>query len=91
MRWTSHPSAYAPTPLRPTFVETSLTKAYLADAAFAQAVLQKIKLGRLGTVEDIMGAVLYLASKASSLVTGTSPAGRWRAGPPTNHNRVRPL
>jgi NAD(P)-dependent dehydrogenase (short-subunit alcohol dehydrogenase family) len=43
--------------------------------------LTKIKLGRLGQVEDLMGAVLYLASDASALVTGTSLIvdGGWTA------------
>ncbi len=67
--------------IAPTFIETALTKGYLADAAFAESVSRKIKLGRLATVEDIMGAVIYLASEASSLVTGTSLLvdGGWTA------------
>ena len=42
----------------------------------------KIKLGRVGEVEDIMGAVVYLASDASSLVTGSSLMidGGWTIG-----------
>ncbi len=42
---------------------------------------EKIKLGRVGEVEDIMGAVVYLASDASALVTGTSLLidGGWTA------------
>ena len=42
----------------------------------------KIKLGRVGEVEDIMGAVIYLASDASSLVTGSSLLidGGWTVG-----------
>ena len=67
--------------IAPTFIETSLTQGFLADPKFQQDVLHKIKLGRVGTVEDIMGAVVYLASEASALVTGTSLLvdGGWTA------------
>ena len=56
----------------PTFIETPMTRAVFRDAAFRQSVLAKIKLGRLGGVEDVMGAVVFLASDASSMVTGTA-------------------
>lgn len=57
--------------LCPTFVETPLAAQMLAKPEFRSFVLQKIKLGRIGQVEDLMGAIVYLASDASSLVTGT--------------------
>ncbi len=65
----------------PTFIETPLTKPFFENAAFKTSVLQKIKLGRLGQVEDIMGAVVFLASDASALMTGTSMIidGGWTA------------
>lgn len=67
--------------IAPTFIETPMTAPFFEDAAFKQSVLAKIKLGRIGRVEDIMGAVVYLASDASSLVTGTSLIvdGGWTA------------
>jgi NAD(P)-dependent dehydrogenase (short-subunit alcohol dehydrogenase family) len=67
--------------IAPTFIETPLTKPYLADPAFHASVLAKIKLGRVGKVEDVMGAIVYLASDASALVTGTSLVvdGGWTA------------
>ncbi|HEY0938953.1 MAG TPA: SDR family oxidoreductase [Steroidobacter sp.] len=58
--------------IAPTFIETPLTRPYLQDQAFKASVLGKIKLGRLGSVEDLMGACLYLACDASALVTGAS-------------------
>ena len=65
----------------PTFLETPLTKPFFDNAAFKAEVLAKIKLGRLGKVEDVLGAILFLASDASALVTGTSLVvdGGWTA------------
>lgn len=67
--------------IAPTFVETALTEPFFADKRFRESVLSKIKLGRLGTVEDLMGAVVFLASPASAMVTGTSLVvdGGWTA------------
>ncbi len=67
--------------IAPTFIETPMTKPFFADEAFRISVLAKIKLGRIGTVEDLMGAALFLASDASGLVTGTSLIvdGGWTA------------
>ena len=67
--------------IAPTFIETPLTRPFFEDAQFTQTVLAKIKLGRLGQVEDVMGAIVYLASDASLLVTGTSLVvdGGWTA------------
>ena len=56
----------------PTFVETPMTKPFFEDKAFSDWVMERIKLGRLGKIEDIMGAVTYLASDASALMTGSS-------------------
>lgn len=56
----------------PTFIETPMTKPFFEDEAFKDQVMSKIKLGRLGRVEDLMGALVYLASDASNLMTGSS-------------------
>lgn len=65
----------------PTFILTDLTRGTFEDPVKRDWILEKIKLGRAGEVEDIMGAVVYLASDASSLVTGTSLMidGGWTA------------
>jgi NAD(P)-dependent dehydrogenase (short-subunit alcohol dehydrogenase family) len=67
--------------LCPTFIETPMTRPFLADEAFKAGVLQKIKLGRLGQVEDLMGAIVFLCSDAASLMTGSSLLvdGGWTA------------
>jgi len=56
----------------PTFVETELTKPVLARKDFRDYVEGKIRLPRLGQIDDVAAAVLYLASPASAMVTGTS-------------------
>ncbi len=68
--------------LCPTFIRTPLTEATFADPARAAWIAGRIKLGRPGVIEDIMGAVLYLASDASALVTGSALKvdGGWTAG-----------
>jgi NAD(P)-dependent dehydrogenase (short-subunit alcohol dehydrogenase family) len=67
--------------LCPTFIETPMTMPFFENAEFKSSVLSKIKLGRLGTVEDLMGAIVFLASDASALMTGTSLImdGGWTA------------
>lgn len=67
--------------IAPTFIETPLTRPYFEDAAFMASVVARIKLGRLGGVEDLMGAAVFLASDASALITGTSLIvdGGWTA------------
>lgn len=66
----------------PTFISTPLTKQTLDDPDLLAWVHSKIKLGRIGEVEDIMGAVVFLASSASAMITGSSLMidGGWTAG-----------
>ncbi|MGB1234795.1 MAG: SDR family NAD(P)-dependent oxidoreductase [Planktomarina sp.] len=66
----------------PTFIRTPLTAATFANPERLAWIMDKIKLPRVGEVEDIMGAVAFLASDASSLITGTSILvdGGWTAG-----------
>lgn len=65
----------------PTFVETPMTAPFLADAAFRAEVESRIPLGRLGRVEDVSTGVVFLASDAAALITGTSLLvdGGWTA------------
>jgi NAD(P)-dependent dehydrogenase (short-subunit alcohol dehydrogenase family) len=65
----------------PTFIETPLTAPFWQDRAFLADTVRRIKLGRLGQVEDLMGAVVFLASDAAALITGTSLIvdGGWTA------------
>ncbi|MEM1048407.1 MAG: SDR family oxidoreductase [Pseudomonadota bacterium] len=65
----------------PTFIRTPLTEPTFSDPDRLQWVLDQIRLGRVGEIEDIMGAAVYLASDASALVTGSALMvdGGWTA------------
>lgn len=67
--------------LCPTFIRTPLTEGTFANPDRVRWIEEKIKLGRTGVVEDIMGAVVFLASDASALVTGSALMidGGWTA------------
>lgn len=67
--------------LCPTFIETAMTQSTFADPTFKDYALSRIALARLGTVEDIMGAVVFLASDAAALITGSALMvdGGWTA------------
>lgn len=67
--------------LCPTFIETELSRQSLDDPDFHRYVLENIKLKRLGRVEDVMGPVVFLASDAAAMVTGTALLvdGGWTA------------
>jgi NAD(P)-dependent dehydrogenase (short-subunit alcohol dehydrogenase family) len=56
----------------PTYIETPMTSGFLADPEFRADTISRIPLGRVGSVGDVVGAVVYLASPAASLVTGAS-------------------
>ena len=66
----------------PTFIRTPLAEVTMKDPEKMAWIESKIKLGRVGEIEDIMGAVAYLAGDASAMVTGTSLLidGGWTAG-----------
>ena len=67
--------------IAPTFIRTPMTQSTFDNPERVKWLEEKIKLGRVGEIEDIMGAVLFLASDASALVTGTSLLidGGWTA------------
>ncbi len=65
----------------PTFVKTPMVKNFFKDKEFKKAMINNIPLGRLATESDVATAVVYLASNASSMVTGSSLVidGGWTA------------
>lgn len=56
--------------IAPTFIETDMTRSMFADKDFSDYVNRNILLDRLATVDDVVGGVVYLASKAADMVTG---------------------
>ena len=67
--------------IAPTFIRTPMTRSTFDNPERIKWLEEKIKLGRAGEIEDIMGAVVFLASQASAMVTGTSLLidGGWTA------------
>jgi NAD(P)-dependent dehydrogenase (short-subunit alcohol dehydrogenase family) len=67
--------------IAPTFLETPMTASFLTDPEFRNWVMSRIPLGRIGRMEEIAGAIVFLASPAASLITGTSLMidGGWTA------------
>ena len=65
----------------PTFIRTPLTQSTFDNPDRKEWIESKIKIGRIGEVEDIMGAVVFLASAGSSMVTGSALMvdGGWTA------------
>ena len=65
----------------PTFVETPMVKKFFKDKKFKTEMINNIPLGRLATESDIATAIVYLASNASSMITGSSLMidGGWTA------------
>jgi NAD(P)-dependent dehydrogenase (short-subunit alcohol dehydrogenase family) len=79
--WELGPHGIRVNSICPTFIETELTAPMLADPEFKSFVVNKIALGRVGKLEEIMGAIVFLASDASSLMTGSALMldGGWTA------------
>jgi NAD(P)-dependent dehydrogenase (short-subunit alcohol dehydrogenase family) len=67
--------------LAPTFIETPMTRPFFQNETFRADTLKRIKLGRLGQLEDLTGAIVFLAGDAAALITGTSLVvdGGWTA------------
>jgi NAD(P)-dependent dehydrogenase (short-subunit alcohol dehydrogenase family) len=75
------PHAIRVNSLGPTFLETPMTKPFFENKAFRDEVLAQNTLGRLGQLEEMTGAIVFLASDASSLMTGSALVldGGWTA------------
>ncbi len=81
LAWELGPHGIRVNTICPTFITTLLTAPMLAQPAFMDMVVSRIALGRIGRVDEIMGAVVFLASDASSLMTGSALVldGGWTA------------
>ncbi|BBK44404.1 3-oxoacyl-ACP reductase [Allostella vacuolata] len=81
LAWEFGPANIRVNTLCPTFIETEMSRPMLADPAFHDFVTSRIAFGRIGRVEEVMGAAVFLASDASSLVTGSALMvdGGWTA------------
>lgn len=81
LAWELGPQGIRVNTLCPTFIDTAFTAGMFQDAGFRDWVTSRIALGRVGRVDEVMGAILFLASDASSLMTGSALVldGGWTA------------
>ncbi|WP_213304367.1 SDR family NAD(P)-dependent oxidoreductase [Paraburkholderia sacchari] len=81
LAWELGPKGIRVNTLCPTFIETAMTADMFSDRDFREFVTSRIALGRVGQLSDIMGAVVFLASDASAMVTGSALMvdGGWTA------------
>lgn len=81
LAWELGPHGIRVNTICPTFIETALTSAMFEAAGFRDWVTSRTALGRVGRVEELMGAVVFLAGDASSLMTGSALMldGGWTA------------
>jgi len=81
LAWELGPAGIRVNTLCPTFIETALTAPMFEDPQFRDWVLNRIALGRIGQLHEVMGPVVFLASDASSLMTGSALMldGGWTA------------
>lgn len=81
LAWELGPEGIRVNTLCPTFFRTPLTEPMLADPGFSDFVIKRIALGRIGELQDLMGPIVFLASEASSMITGTALMvdGGWTA------------
>ncbi|CAG9181840.1 SDR family NAD(P)-dependent oxidoreductase [Cupriavidus pampae] len=81
LAWELGPAGIRVNTLCPTFIETAFTASMFEDPAFRRFVVDKIALGRVGQIDEVMGPIVFLASDASSLMTGSALMldGGWTA------------
>lgn len=81
LAWELGPVGIRVNTLCPTFIETEMTHHMLEDPEFRRYVVSHNALGRLGQLQDVMGPIVFLASDASALVTGSALMvdGGWTA------------
>jgi NAD(P)-dependent dehydrogenase (short-subunit alcohol dehydrogenase family) len=81
LAWELGPHNIRANTLCPTFIETAMTEHMFSDTDFRRYVESRIALGRVGKLEDIMGGVVFLASEAAAMVTGSALMvdGGWTA------------
>lgn len=81
LAWELGPEGIRINTLCPTFFRTPLTEPMLADPGLSDFVIKRIALGRIGELQDLMGPIVFLASEASSMITGTALMvdGGWTA------------
>lgn len=75
------PHAICVNAIAPSSIATPMMVPFLVDPAFSEGTLNRITLGRIGALPPVMGAIVFLASDAASVIVGTGLqiGGAWTA------------
>ena len=86
VEWAPHVRVNA---IAPSWFESNIGDLIHREPGYAERAMRRVPVGRMGTPDELVGAVLYLASDASTMVTGLGTGGAAASGTPKNSPKTR--